>query len=149
MPKVLHHGDLVLVPVPFADLTGRKVRPAVIVSADPQAHEIIVAFITSSLSNRSPRGAEVELLRSDSEFRVTGLKADSLIRLDKLVTLTRTVISAVWEPPAPQPRPRSPRCCAERWTLDNRLDRAGEVKGDTTTLEDFSVIAKLKESEEA
>jgi mRNA interferase MazF len=93
MAKPLHHGDVVLVPFPFADLSGRKVRPAVIVSADPQGSELSLAFITSVLTNRSSRGAEVELLRSDPEFRATGLKGDSLIRLDKLVTLSRSVIS--------------------------------------------------------
>ena len=93
MPTPLHQGDVVLVPFPFADLTGRKVRPAAIVSADPQGPELILAFITSVMTNRSPRGAEVELLRSDAEFRVTGLKTDSLLRLDKLVTLSRGVIS--------------------------------------------------------
>lgn len=93
MAKPLRHGDVVLVPFPFADLTGRKVRPAVVVSADPQGTELILAFITSVLTNRSPRGAEVEVLQSDPEFRVTGLKADSLIRLDKLVTLSRSIIS--------------------------------------------------------
>jgi mRNA interferase MazF len=93
MARALHHGDVVLVPFPFADLTGQKLRPAVIVSADPQGPELILAFITSVLTNRSPRGAEIELLRSDPEFRVTGLKAESLIRLDKLVTLSRGVIS--------------------------------------------------------
>lgn len=89
----LHQGDVVLVPFPFADLSGQKMRPAVIVSADPQGHELIVAFITSVLTNRSPRGAEVELLQSDPEFRVTGFKSNSLIRLDKLVTLSRSIIS--------------------------------------------------------
>jgi mRNA interferase MazF len=93
MAKPLHHGDVVLVPFPFADLTGHKVRPAVIVSVDPQGPELILAFITSVLTNRSSRGAEVELLRPDPEFRVTGLKSDSLLRLDKLVTLSRGVIS--------------------------------------------------------
>ena len=92
-PSKLHQGDIVLVPFPFADLTGRKVRPATIVSADPQATDVILAFITSVLTNRSPRQAEVELLQSDPEFRASGLKADSLIRLDKLVTISATVIS--------------------------------------------------------
>ena len=93
MAKALRQGDVVLVPFPFADLTGRKVRPAVVVSADPQGPELVLAFITSVLTNRSPRGAEVELLRSDLEFRGTGLKGDSLVRLDKLVTLSRAVVS--------------------------------------------------------
>jgi|SRR4051812_33483024 len=91
--KPLHRGDVVLVPFPFADLTGGKVRPAVVISADPQSEELILAFITSVLTNRSARGAEIEFLRSDPEFRGSGLKADSLVRLDKIVTLTRSVIS--------------------------------------------------------
>ena len=33
--------------------------------------------------------------------------------------------------------------------LLKELAASGEVKGDTTTLEDFSVIAKLKEQDEA
>ena len=93
MAKALHDGDVVLVPFPFADLKGQKMRPAVVVSADPQGPELIVAFITTNLTNRSPRGAEAELLRSDAEFRATGLNGDSLLRLDKLVTLSRGVIT--------------------------------------------------------
>jgi mRNA interferase MazF len=95
MPKAsrLHQGDVVLVPFPFSDLSGRKVRRAVVVSADPQGSELTRAFITSVLTNRSPCAAEVELLRSDPEFRASGLKVGSLVRLDKLVTLSRSVIS--------------------------------------------------------
>lgn len=93
MSTLLRQGDIVLVPFPFADLSGRKMRPAAIISADPQRFELTVAFITSVLTNRSPMGAEVELLRSDPEFRGTGLKADSLVRLDKLVTLSRGAIA--------------------------------------------------------
>ena len=93
MAALLHQGDVVLVPFPFADLSGHKVRPAVILSADPQRSDLIVAFVTSVLTNRSPAGAEVELLGSDPEFRSTGLKADSLVRLDKLVTLSRGMIT--------------------------------------------------------
>lgn len=89
----LARGDVVLVPFPFADLSGSKVRPAIIISADPQGPELIVAFITSVLTNRSPRGAEVEIAPPNPEFHATGLKTGSLIRMDKLVTLSRSVIS--------------------------------------------------------
>lgn len=89
----LRRGDVVLVPFPFADLSGSKVRPATIVSADPQGPELIVAFITSVLTNRSPRGAEVEVSPTDPEFQATGLKTSSIIRMDKLVTLSRKMIS--------------------------------------------------------
>jgi mRNA interferase MazF len=91
--SLLHQGDVMLVPFPFADSASRKVRPAVVVSADPQGSDLILAFITSVLTNRSPRGAEVALPRSDPEFRRTGLKADSLIRLDKLATVSASSVS--------------------------------------------------------
>lgn len=89
----LRQGDVILVPFPFADLTGMKLRPAVVVSADPQQPELIIAFITSVTTNRSPRGADLELLCEDAEFAGTGLKVSSLVRLDKLVTVSRTLIS--------------------------------------------------------
>lgn len=89
----LLNGDVVLVPFPFADLSANKVRPAVVVTADPQSSDLIVAFVTSVMTNHSPRGAEVPLLHADVEFHLTGLKMDSLIRLDKLVTLSSTLIS--------------------------------------------------------
>jgi len=41
MAKPLHRGQVVLVPFPFADLTGKKMGPAVIVSAEPQGPELI------------------------------------------------------------------------------------------------------------
>lgn len=88
-----HRGDVVLVPFPFADLSGRKVRPAIVISSDPQGFEMILAFVTSVMSNRSPRKAEVELLKLDREFQVSGLKVDSLIRLDKVVTLSGNIVS--------------------------------------------------------
>ena len=93
MAKPLHQGDVVLVPFPFADLTGQKFRPAVIISADPQGAELVVAFVTTNMANRSPRGAEVELVQTDVEFGLSGLKGDSLLRLDKLVTLSRAMIT--------------------------------------------------------
>lgn len=68
-------------------------RPAVIISADPQGPELIVAFIASVLTNRSSRGADVELAPSDPEFPLSGLKVGSLVRLDKLVTISAGVIS--------------------------------------------------------
>ena len=92
-PSKLRRGDVVLVPFPFADLSGRKLRPAVVISADPQGPEVILAFITSVMTNRSLRGAEVELVRGNAEFHITGLKVDSLIRLDKIVTLATAVVS--------------------------------------------------------
>jgi hypothetical protein len=50
-------------------------------------------YETRSKATPRGRGAEVQLSHNDLEFGTTGLRADSLVRLDKLVTLTRTTVA--------------------------------------------------------
>jgi mRNA interferase MazF len=86
----LARGDIVLVDFPFTDLSGAKLRPALIV-ARPSGDDFILAFLSSQTGNgTSP--AEHMIAPSDVEFGVTGLKSASLIRLDKLATLHRALI---------------------------------------------------------
>jgi mRNA interferase MazF len=83
----LSRGDVVLVPFPFTHLKSQKVRPAVVISpAVSDQGDVIVAFISSVLPDR-PSPCTVVLLESDPDFSQTGLKVDSVFRLDKLVTL--------------------------------------------------------------
>ena len=83
---------IVLTPFPFTDLSGQKVRPAVVVSrSDRQSRDILLAFITgqqpSSLS-------QTDLLMEDShrDFGQTGLKKSSVVKLDKLVTIETSIL---------------------------------------------------------
>ncbi|MFQ5708633.1 MAG: type II toxin-antitoxin system PemK/MazF family toxin [bacterium] len=47
----MNRGDIVLISVPFSDLTSQKVRPALVVSpVDPSENDIIVALITTNIS---------------------------------------------------------------------------------------------------
>jgi len=88
---ILHRGDVVLVPFPFTDLTGRKVRPAVIVSPDPVGKDMILAFITSVVP--SPLlSTDFLLEKSHPEFHLTGLRTVSAFRMAKLGTLHRSLI---------------------------------------------------------
>ncbi len=90
-PTILHRGDIVLIPFPFTDLTGRKVRPAVIVSPDPVVEDMILAFITSVVP--SPLlSTDFLLEKSHPEFHLTGLRAASVFKTAKLVTLHRSLI---------------------------------------------------------
>ena len=91
LSAILHRGDIVLVPFPFTDLTGRKVRPAVIVSPDPVGEDIILAFITSVVPS-SLLSTDFLLEQSHLEFLLTGLRAASVFRMAKLVTLHRSLI---------------------------------------------------------
>jgi mRNA interferase MazF len=86
MPK---KGTVVLVPFPFTDLSGSKVRPAVVVSV-LRGTDVVVAFVTSNVGRLSP--TDVPIRRKDAAFARTGLKHDSVLRAGKLATLERSVL---------------------------------------------------------
>ncbi|MBU0693121.1 MAG: type II toxin-antitoxin system PemK/MazF family toxin [Candidatus Omnitrophica bacterium] len=90
-PIALKRGDIILIPFPFTDLTSSKVRPAVIISSNPQKNDIIIAFISSIVSK--PIGnADFLLTSSHPEFSPTGLKRDSIFKMDKLLTIHNALI---------------------------------------------------------
>ena len=83
-------GDIVLIPIPFTDLTSSKKRPVLILSADQyneKTEDIIVAAITSNLDNSA---YTVKITQSD--LAEGNLLHDSCIRADKLYTLSQTII---------------------------------------------------------
>ncbi len=86
----LARGDLVLVSFPFTDLSGQKLRPALIVGR-PSGDDFIAAFITSHDASGDTR-AEHRLEPAHPEFASTGLKATSSVRLNKLATLHRRLV---------------------------------------------------------
>lgn len=79
-------GDIVLTRFPFTDLSGAKVRPALIVSHDnARRSDVILAFITSNTAITRDAVAI-------APTRATGLKVASVVRLDKLATLEKQVV---------------------------------------------------------
>ena len=94
MRKVLNRGDIVLVPFPFTDLTSTKVRPAVVISSDSinrKSGDIIVAFI-SSVAPPQIETADFLITNSESDFKSTGLKTDSVFKMAKIATLSRSLM---------------------------------------------------------
>ena len=88
--RPLARDDVVLVSFPFTDLSGQKLRPAVVVGR-VSGDDVIVAFVTSQSVTRSePSGCVVA--PDHPEFGPTGLRTGSTIRLDKLATLERRLV---------------------------------------------------------
>lgn len=85
-------GKIVLVPFPFDDLSKAKLRPAVCLTNPLGMHRhVVLAFITSRIPD--------EILASDiildiqkSDFKITGLRVSSTIRLHRLMTVTTSFI---------------------------------------------------------
>jgi mRNA interferase MazF len=85
-------GEIVIAAFPFSSLTGIKRRPCLVLAAGDTANDFIVAFITKTLTAaRLPSGLLVA--NGHPAWKQTGLKAASVIRADKLVTLNDSVIS--------------------------------------------------------
>ncbi|PSB43477.1 type II toxin-antitoxin system PemK/MazF family toxin [Chroococcidiopsis sp. CCNUC1] len=85
-------GDIVLAPFPFTDLQQTKLRPAVVIWADSSNQDVTLCFISSQ--NLSKLGVgEFVIDSSDSEFAGTGLKVNSKVRVTRIVTLERRLIT--------------------------------------------------------
>lgn len=83
MPK----GDIVLIKFPFTDLSGSKLRPAVILAETEM--DLTVCFITTQLQWQET--TDVQLMANSSN----GLKKHSLIRTSKIATLDKSLATGL------------------------------------------------------
>ena len=92
----IKRGSIVLIRYPFTDLSGNKVRPAVILTPDnfiPKMDDILCLFISSVIPYKK------YLLPSDyiidekhSSFNDTGLKCTSVFRCHKIALLIKSLV---------------------------------------------------------
>ena len=88
----MKRGTVVLTPFPFTDLSGAKVRPAVVVSpSDRPAEDVIPAFI-SSVKPLALLPADLPIATSHPDFPGSGLKVASIVKCDKLATVQGRMI---------------------------------------------------------
>lgn len=77
-------GDIILIPFPFTDLSGSKNRPALVLAVTPL--DVTVSFISTQLRWQET----TDLLLQPTA--ANGLKSDSLIRLTKLATISKSLV---------------------------------------------------------
>ncbi|MBI5654259.1 type II toxin-antitoxin system PemK/MazF family toxin [Candidatus Uhrbacteria bacterium] len=80
-------GVIVLVPFPFTDLSGNKVRPCLVLYEQKNGEDCIVSFISSV--KRPKLGTNEIRLKATT---ANGLKADSVIKMDKIATLQKKIV---------------------------------------------------------
>ena len=76
-------GDIVLINFPFTDLTGSKLRPAVVLTNN--SLDLTVSFITTQVGWQE--STDVLLLPNNNN----GLRKKSLIRTSKIATLDKNL----------------------------------------------------------
>ena len=81
----MHKGRIVLVPFPFTDLSGLKVRPALVLHVS-KGEDCVVAFISSARGRKSPFEISIKATNQN------GLKVDSVLKVDKIATLQKKIV---------------------------------------------------------
>lgn len=91
-PPLLQRGDIVIATFPFTNLSGSKRRPALVLATIIPNADSILAFI-SSVMPTVVNSYELPLIPADADFAQTGLKIPSILRLNKLATLERPLVT--------------------------------------------------------
>ena len=77
-------GTVILIPFPFTNLKGSKIRPAVVLSLN--GVDVTICFITSELKWKTEY--DIYILPS----MINGLKVPSLIRTGKIATIDTALV---------------------------------------------------------
>lgn len=79
-------GKLILTPFPFTNLSGSKVRPALVLHAHAHSDDCIVAFVSAQEQKLGLYDIKI------SPSKANGIKTASVIKLNKIATLQKKVI---------------------------------------------------------
>lgn len=89
----MRQGDLLLVPFPFSDQKGRKVRPAIVISNDKfnlNSEDVLVVGVTSNISKNK---YSLNLIDSDLEegelYLECSIKCENILKIDKDMIVKR------------------------------------------------------------
>ena len=95
--RIVTRGSVVLVRYPFTDLTGTKVRPAIIITPDKflsSIDDVACLFISSVIPSKL-LPTDVLLEPHHPSFQRTGLKFRSIIRTHKFTVLHKSLVYRV------------------------------------------------------
>ncbi|MDQ3713901.1 MAG: type II toxin-antitoxin system PemK/MazF family toxin [Acidobacteriota bacterium] len=94
---LIKRGDVVRVYFPNSDLISSKRRPSLVVQAGnlgTELAQVLLAMITSNL-NRANHSSRVFIKMNTDEGRASGLRTDSIIMTDNIVTVLETEIDSI------------------------------------------------------
>lgn len=84
--------DIVLVPLPFTDLSSTKKRPALVISPENynKGHDIVIQFLTSNIT-ATPNPGDYLL----TEWKESGLPKASMLRMKFATVQTGIVVKKI------------------------------------------------------
>ena len=87
MPK---QGDILLIPIPFSDLSSQKRRPVIVISNDQynsKTRDVVVVAMTSN-----PQVTDYCFPITSSDLVKGALNRPGKVRVDKIYTLSQTIV---------------------------------------------------------
>ena len=87
MPK---QGEIVLIPVPFTDLSSTKRRPVIIISNDDYHQTTVDMVVVAMTSN--PTISSYSFTITTSDLTQGSLNRPGTVRVDKIYTLAQSLI---------------------------------------------------------
>ena len=82
-------AKIVLIHFPFTDLSESKLRPALVIHESE--HDVVVAFISSKIPGHL-QDSDFLVSMDHPSFISTGLKVSSVIKFDKIATVSKDLI---------------------------------------------------------
>jgi len=82
-------AKIVLIHFPFSDLSATKLRPALVIHESDQ--DVVVAFISSKVPSHL-LDSDLLISADHLSFPTTGLKRSSVIKFDKVATVSKDLI---------------------------------------------------------
>jgi mRNA interferase MazF len=83
-------GDIVLIPIPFTDLSSQKRRPVIVISNDmynQKTADIVVVAVTSN-----PEQVDYSFTITSADLEKGTLNRPGKVRVDKIYTLSQTTV---------------------------------------------------------
>jgi len=87
---MLDPGDILLIPIPFTDLSSQKRRPVIVISNDTynqKTADIVVGAMTSN-----PAPADYSFPVNSSDLEKGALNRPGKVRVDKIYTLSQSIV---------------------------------------------------------
>jgi len=92
-------GDILLVPIPFTDLSTHKQRPVVVISNDAY-NRLTTDVVVAMTSN--PARVDYSFVIASSDLQQGQLNHPGTIRVDKLYTLSQAIVTRTFGQVTPQ-----------------------------------------------
>ncbi len=83
-------GDILLIPIPFTDLSSHKRRPVIVVSNDNYNRKTLDLIVVAMTSNPAPTEYSFTITSSDLEKGM--LNRPGMVRVDKIYTLSQSIV---------------------------------------------------------